>query len=317
MDLNWSPLILTIKKQIEKPDPLVLCFAPFIQLKALKNLVDEGLFTSDLKIITRWTAKDIIAQVSDYKIYPYLKSKNIKLYVNDRIHLKLLVFKSNLAFHASGNITNKGMGVGNDINVEIGSFVQTTQYDWNKMFEVIEGSILVDDVIYNKVSEYFEKNKDKRISPPTLEISSIRKKDFSISALPAFDNPMELFGVYSNDNFAAETSEDVRKCYHDIIKFNIPVDLEKNKFFEILRHNFIKQPFIVKIVEYIKKSSPLRFGAVNKWIHNNCSDVPLPYSWKIKENTHILYNWLMYFYKEINWNIPGKRSQVIYWKKQD
>lgn len=68
------------------------------------------------------------------------------------------------------------------------------------------------------------------------------------------------------------------------------------------------------LVEFIKEQKSARFGAVNDWIHSKCSDVPLPYRWEIKENTNILYNWLDYFFDEIRWDVPGVRSQVIYWE---
>jgi len=62
----------------------------------------------------------------------------------------------------------------------------------------------------------------------------------------------------------------------------------------------------------LKHERNLRFGAVNKWIHEKCEDVPLPYRWEIKENTRIFYDWLAHYVPEISWVRP-KYSQVISW----
>ena len=35
------------------------------------------------------------------------------------------------------------------------------------------------------------------------------------------------------------------------------------------------------------------FGEVKLFIHNNCSDVPLPRRWEITENIQILYRWII------------------------
>ena len=35
------------------------------------------------------------------------------------------------------------------------------------------------------------------------------------------------------------------------------------------------------------------FGEVKAFIHNNCSNVPLPRRWEITENIQILYRWIV------------------------
>ena len=80
-----------------------------------------------------------------------------------------------------------------------------------------------------------------------------------------------------------------------------------------MEQNFKAHPFIITAVDYVKKNKSVRFGEMNNWIKSNCSDTPTPYRWEIKSTTNKLYDWLKFFYDEIDWNIPGKRSQIIYW----
>jgi hypothetical protein len=58
------------------------------------------------------------------------------------------------------------------------------------------------------------------------------------------------------------------------------------------------------VVDHLKRRTNPRSGAVNSWIHEKCEDVPLPYRWEIKENTHIFCNWLAHFIPETTWDGP-------------
>ena len=101
---------------------------------------------------------------------------------------------------------------------------------------------------------------------------------------------------------------------HDLILYQVPPGLARDEFLSALRDNFKSHPFVRAIVKLVQQEKPARFGLVNEWIQANCSDKPTPYRWEIKENTHILYDWLDYFFEEIKWDVPGRHSQVIRWE---
>ncbi len=316
MALHWTPISKALREQIASSDNLVLAIAPFIHLEALKELVKDGIFGKELKIVTRWTAHDIISGVSDIYIYPFLKSKNIPLYINDSIHLKLFVFESNKAFHTSGNITARGLGLTDNANIEVGGFVGANSYDWQQIYQIIEGSVLVTDEIYEEAVQYYQNNKDKKVKLPEFQLVKKNQKQFSLSCLPAFENPDLMFDLYSNPSLLTIEGEQPRRCLHDIVKYKVPLGLAKDIFLERLKKGFFEQSFIMSFIEVLKVQHSMRFGGVTDWIHSHCTDVPLPYRWKVKDNVAILYRWLSYFSPEITWDVPGEHSQVIYWQKK-
>jgi len=317
MTLYWSPIAKALHEQITSSDNLVLVIAPFIQLEALKELVKDGIFEKELKIVTRWTAHDIISGVSDIYIYPFLKSKNIPLYINESIHLKLFVFESNKAFHTSGNITAHGLGLIDNANIEVGGFVGANSYDWQQIYQIIENSVLVTDEIFEEAVQYYQKNKDKKVKLPELQLVKKNQKEFSLNCLPAFEDPITMFDLYANPSLLTIEGEQPRRCLHDIVRYNVPLGLRKDRFLELLKKGFIGQSFIQSFIAALKDQKSMRFGAVTDWIHSHCTDVPLPYRWVVKENVAILYRWLCCFLPEITWDVPGKRSQVIYWQKNE
>lgn len=305
---------IALQEEIAKQNPLLQVFVPFIQLNALKSLVDTGVFNKDLKIVTRWTPNDLLAKVSDLSIYPYLKDKGIKLYLHNKIHLKLLIFESNKAFHTSGNITSSGLGLSDDSNVEIGCFVDINHYDMQQVTNLIEESILVDGEMYKLACDYVKDNASKLPPLPKLDLAGQFRKEYSISDFPAVETPRQLYDLYKRPDIKAANNEMVRRCYHDFIKYSLPLGLPEEKFYNTLKENFLERKFIQEFLGVLKAQKSMRFGAVTDWTHNKCTDVPLPYRSDIKKCISHLYEWLSFFVEEISWDIPGKHSQVIYWK---
>lgn len=311
-ELIWQPIYFELRGQVNNQHNILLFIAPFIKIDALKEFLGYFSTTKNLKIIVKWSPKDIISGSSDLAVYPFLKENNIPLYVNSKIHLKLFILKSNLAFHTSANITARGLGYAENPNIEVGCYINLTLRDWKNIYQIIDESQLVDDHIFEIYSEYYNENKHKKQPLPRLILPENVERGYLISSLPASETPADLWGFYSGAS-GEKSEEAVKKAIHDIVLYKIPDRLKRDDFYAHLNLNFKSSKFINKIVLFIKEQKSCRFGAVNDWIHSNCSDVPLPYRWEIKKNTRVLYNWLAYFYDEITWNIPGKRSQVIYW----
>jgi len=315
VNLIWTPVNKALQDQISQQDQLLQVFVPFIQINALKNLVDSGVFNPTLQIVTRWMPNDILSGVSDLKIYPYLKEKGIRLYINNKIHLKLLIFESNKAFHTSGNITNTGLGLSENANIEIGCFVDINNYDVQQVTNIIEDSIVVTDEIYEIASQYLKDNKSKVPPLPKLNLVKQFKKEYSLSDFPAVDSPRQLFDLYSRPDLKTVENEMVRRCYHDLAKYSIPFGLDDAYFFNHVKKSFLAKKFVQDFIEELKMQKSMRFGLVTEWVHSKCTDVPLPYRSDIKKCIAHLYEWLSFFVDEITWDIPGKHSQVLYWSK--
>jgi len=311
----WQPLSSKITDHISEQNQLLLIISPFIKVDALKSLLENTKYASDLKVVVRWRPEDIISQVSDLEIYPLLCREKIPLYFNHRIHLKLYLLGANEAFHTSGNLTSKGLGLCEGCNIEVGAFVPITNHDWVKLYEIIESSRIVNDDVFEAYVKYYHDNKKLMQDAPKLILPQDFGKEFSLSSLPASQNPKELWEYYSSGNKDSYGAEFTRKYVHDLIAFQMPEGLGKEDFFINLEKRIKQSRFIQSIVGLIQEKKSCRFGEVNSWIHAHCSDVPLPYRWEIKANTNTLYDWLSFFYKEITWDRPNY-SQVIYWKQK-
>ena len=319
--LVWQPLHHHLRSSIEQGDGVLHLIAPFMQCEPLQQMIDSWPNNDSIKVITRWRAADVVSGVSDISIYPYLKQKGIPLFIHNNIHLKLYIYASNKAFHTSGNVTNTALGYIDNCNVEVGSCVSLSTEDWMHIYSLIEASTIVTDEIYEIYQNYITENANKEAPLPPLTLPENNSdKDFSFNRLPATKTPQDLWNYYSSSDKTCFSAEEIRKYNHDLWLYgfgNLPQSkspLDRTLFHAHLKKNFQAEPFIQAIVKMIQEKQSCPFGAVSSWIHNACRDVPLPYRREIKENTAILYDWLSFYYDEITWDIPGGRSQVIYWK---
>ena len=172
----------------------------------------------------------------------------------------------------------------------------------------------MDDDLYARFKAFVDEQ--PKIGPPTSFPDFLpAPKTYTISSLPATANPGKLANFFFDAYPTNLTPEEVRRAMHDLVTFRIPPKLVKAEFDERLAAAFLKTPFVKDFIELLQSEGSLRFGAVNSWIHQKCEDVPLPYRWEIKENTHIFYDWLAHYIPDITWDRPNY-SQVIYWQKK-
>ncbi|MDB4460849.1 hypothetical protein N9047_01505 [bacterium] len=306
--LCWTPLE---HRLIETGSRLIFLISPFIQKQALKKIIHGIDDCRALQVITRWNESDIVSGVSDLEIFPYLKELGIPLYINSRIHLKLSVFEEDLAFHSSANITNRGLGIAPLSNIELGCKVKLDSNDWLQIAQLLQSSIKVDELIYEQASKYLTDHRHENAGLPKLIYRSKEEsKEFSRHSLPFVQDPNLLWNYYSNDLFEGSRASFV----HDLVLFSInEIGLEREDFFQKLETNFKSHPFIKAAAAFVRSEQELRFGSLNNWVTEKCTDKPVPFRWEMKPATNRLYDWLSHFFAEITWSRP-KYSQVIKWQ---
>ena len=183
--LVWSPTYEYIVERLRHHKQLRLLVAPFIKLDALERLLGACQDTSGLSVIVRWSAADIVAGVSDLDVYPFLRDQRVPLYLHSRIHLKLFTFNDSVGFHTSGNVTQRGLGLHSEHNIEIGCQVELTYGDWAKIYELLNQSSRVTDAVYDAFCAYRDTNASSPPPLPPLVIPDEADKRFSKLSLPS------------------------------------------------------------------------------------------------------------------------------------
>ena len=302
----------------------ITIFCPYIKATTLKTLLDSPYMNCD-QIIVRWAPNDLAMGSSDLEIYDICKERNITLYINNRIHLKLYTNNFDDALLGSANISERAISENeNNFNYEICTYVKSiSRNDRIYLYRIINESILVTDEIYKAIEGQIpDITPDLENKSFKLEEFSNNSTDFLITKLPMIDNPELFWELYSGE--IEIESQEQENCYcHDLSLYKInPLERDKKDFFDNLTNNFFELPFIISFLEEVDNSSRttkhgekrngLQFGAVRKWFSNNTTSVPSPRPFELTHNVKILYAWIESLSNgRYIVNIPGAHSQVI------
>ena len=277
-----------VKEYISYANRELVIISPYITTKVLQNLIFDC--KAKTTIITTWKLNDLKTGSSDLELYNYCKENNIYLYLNQRIHLKIIINDYSTCLFGSANISNKGLALIDNYNFELLRKVNNLNIESLIYFKKILGeSILVNDEVYTKIKQKLEQF-DFLSEIEELDID-LYKSDFLISSLPMSYDINELFKLYSN-GFESSSIEKRDCAIHDIILYEISFGLNYDEFIDLLKERFFKSTFIIKLLDFIAQEDRY-FGRVKEWIQNNCEDVPVPSRRDLTGNIQVLYKWIV------------------------
>jgi hypothetical protein len=300
----------------------VTLFSAYIKTEQLRKINESK---SIKLIVVRWEVGDICFGASDLEsLYDYCVGNKIKLFRNNKIHLKAFWDNNNSVLFGSANVTYNGIGEG--VNLELNGLQENISFNDKKYFnEIIKKSNYVTKELFLEIKQKVDEQKSKVVKiedlPSEIEdFPFIEAVDdsFLISQLPMSFNIFNLYESYLKPELLSE--EDENCLAHDLVLYDISNNLQKDEFYSILKENFNKNSFVIALKDYIKeqKTQSLRYGrgGVVDWIQAKTTTVPTPRSWELKEEqiVNILYEWICYFDDDYYWERPN-HSQVIFYKK--
>jgi hypothetical protein len=99
--------------------------APFIKRNALERLLAGVAQAVGLTVITRWSADEIAAGVSDLSVFDLLRERRgSRLLLHPRLHAKVMLIDGQVAVVGSANITDVALGFAEQPNAEVMPILQ-------------------------------------------------------------------------------------------------------------------------------------------------------------------------------------------------
>lgn len=292
---NGHNLLTSVKSFISQSKGLTI-FCPYIKLNKLKEILAD---TKECKIIVvRWELGDLVQQSSDLEVFDFCKKNEISLFRNPRLHQKVYLDKiQNECLITTANISERALSNNSSMgyNYEVGAVVKNLSLENHLYFQkIIAESTLID----KNIVDILQKKIIALPKPPKLPIKDIyqtellNEKDFLISSLPMSFDVKTLFEIYQTNHY--ENNTDYECAIHDLALYHIPLGLSEIEFYEYLKTNFFRHPFIKAFLREIEKQGgEVYFGFVRKWLTQNCANTPTPRTWEITENVQILYRWIV------------------------
>ncbi len=279
-----------IRGLLAKANREIIVFAPYVRAAGLDKILPDT--CSKITIVTSWRLHDLWQGSSDIELYPFTKDNSIKLYINNRIHLKVYMTDWESCILGSSNVSRRGLGISDDYNYELNTIIQ--EIDTNTQLylrRIMSESTLVDDRIYG---EYLIKLAELPDPVEILEpevVSGANVQQLTIASLPMSCDIENLYKIYSN-GFISEDTEAVQCAIHDVAYYDIPLGLSYGRFFNHLKVAFFRSAFVAALLERIDVQ-PIFFGETKAWLQITCSDVPVPSRRDLTGNVKVLYQWVV------------------------
>ena len=311
-DLIQPPLLDEIKKYLNqiKNNEKVYLFVPYIKTKYLEKLIDG--INNEILIVTNWKEQNFRAGSAELSLYPFCNERGIKLYNNNKIHLKVYSLNLDSMILATGNISQRGLMPNG--NLELGTLIEKISHKDRQFFEqIIHDSQIIDEELYRSREKYLEENPPFKelIEPITIEKDP--KDEFLISALPMTRNIAILKNSYDklNRNMSPSNDKEINECVAaDLENYGIPLQLSSDEFAKLLKKRFFEHPFIQRIDQFLTPCG--QFGQIKQWVQENCTDVPIPSRRELTGNVQVLFEWFEILgdgkYKR---DVPGAHSERL------
>lgn len=302
----------------ESSEITLLC--AYIRTEQLKILNKEKKIK---QIVVRWEIRDLHQGASDLDLYEYCVKNDIVLYRNTRIHLKCMLNEKSDIFLGSANITGRGIGeAANSYNYELNAVQKDIDFiDTKYLDKIIFQSQYVSEELFNEIKEKVDSLVDFKKQEQEYKLKEVNRGKnsedyFLISQLPTFSKVESIYEAARN---ASDLTVHEKKCIsHDLAIYDIDLNLNREDFYTCLTEAFNNHPFILSLKDEIKNApdKSMGYGSVVRWITQNTTTVPTPVSWELKQDqvVNTLYNWICFLDSSFNWHVPGRKSQVIYFK---
>ena len=296
-DLKFDDLEKVTIDFVSNANKELIIISPFIKLTAIKSIVSH--INPDVKVIvvTRWNLNDLIFGASDLEVYSYLSKFNYKFFINRSIHLKLLLRDKNQLLFGSSNITNKGLGISKNGNIEVMKLENSDDQDKIEIFKIIKNSVEINKDLFERIKNEFNKfdNIKKEIHRYEKEFKyfdNIIKPSINVfvSDFPFSRSPNEFYKNYRNRDFK------LPELKHDMELYHIPKSLDKNKLKLELSKAFLSSSSY--LWQKNKIYGEVLFGKYSQQLHNFILDDPRPYRKQIKALAANMFSWTEEFSNE-------------------
>ena len=266
---------------------VVICSA-FIKEKAIRHMLECIPDNVVVTIISRGAKQDLILGASDLEVYKWCRHNGYRFGINTNLHAKLYLVDRSLIFLGSANLTHRGLSISGVGNVEIGTQLDPTSSDIEKLKSFLNNEVVwINDMMFKQLEAEVVAGKEKYTSYIDLEwsadINQMLKRKIShlwVSEL-LFTSPTTL----QRPDF------ELPEIVHDFEVLNITID---NFDEDSLRRGFLGTQLYRWLRDTMGIDNEVRFGWLTKQLHNALIDDVTPYRSDVKEFMATCFDWFKF-----------------------
>ena len=261
----------------------VLILSAFLTEPAMSWLVQNIPNSCKVRIVSRWRKMDLLARASDIASCKIALSNNWSFGIDLNLHAKLIGIDEQLAFLGSANLTSNGVGLSQLSNFEIGTKVQLTQDDVDKLEKYLDGVRWVDEILLDKIEK--ELVVGKELEGGHQEWSQALNSDLSAPKEHLFVS--ELFQVGPKELLnTLDVSDPAHLSALRLLRIE-NLELDEND----LAASFLNTSVWVWVMGHCKNEGR-SYGYLSKMLHRSLVVEGLVRRSEIKKYLSIIFEWL-------------------------
>ena len=268
----------------------IVVLSAFVKHGALKWFYEQIKSTDvGVIIVARWQLGDLTANVSDFSVYEQCKEYGWVFKVDQRVHAKLFLIDSSVAFIGSSNLTGAGLALNIKSNFELSTKMEVTDVDVKKINKYIDSCTTMTDGLYYQMKEIVDdiKSSEKSGAPDKWPTKIQKLLEQKVDYLWVD----ELLFASPNSSNEDDVKHDLSLLGVDGL--DVDIDLLRCKFVELRVVRWLKDQLLEE------ESKSLSFGAISNLRHDALLNDPKPYRKEIKDLQANLFMWIKYL------EIPG------------
>ena len=312
-NMHWSSMSTLVEEHfqpVEKHSIVIL--SPFITTEYLVELFSAS---RELHIVTSWRKDHLASGVSNLDLYEVVRlKKGWTLYINDRLHAKVYCRNFERMLVGSANLTRKGLGDGEDSNIETLVELPCDPESEREIREVLRTSLVMDDETFEIYRQWYDTlDLDSQfVDTGSVVLPNPDRTTFLVSQLPASTSPHRLWSVLREDAEVDNSWNEFSAAEHDMNNLGMLVRhfSTYEEFNRALTEKMTKQRFFTAFMERIDTDG-FRFGYGKEWVHTNCIDDPVPYRKELTRTVQNLFAWVVALFPDEFEIIQPRHTQII------
>jgi len=274
----------SVTKGVERAD---ICSA-YIRSDAFNYFFKDFIDTKiKIRVLARWTPKDLLARASDLETYELCKSKKIDFYIKQDFHGKLYDLQPNGVLIGSFNLTNRGFSISREGNDEAGILIENNKASREYFEKLFSNARLVDDKLFAVISKFVMENKDSMTFSATWP-------DDILEMIMAPTSPIDekiLVNECLASNFHEFRNAATLARSHDLSLLSID-DGDATDMI-VVRASFKESKIFKWFYAALRTQDyDVYFGKATAMLHDHLFDDPKPYRQEVKGLLANLLSWI-------------------------
>lgn len=267
-----------IKCELGKSQDSVEIISAFAKVSTL-HLFEEYInhTVKRKRILVRLRKQDLLSEATDLEIYTYCKENNWEMYFQLDLHAKTFIFDDKRCIVGSANLTNRGMSIDNDGNIEFACMTELDVADQNRIETIFQDATKMTDMIYDKMLNELKNGEDKS-EGENLEwsddITNLMKPSYQV--LFTYEFPQ-----YPNIQYYKGKCIDFLGLQSDWTMNQVHKQFQRCKSYMWLK-NLVQG-----------NNGEVYFGYITSCLHNTLMNDPKPYRKDVKEILSNLLEWIV------------------------